>query len=123
MRPLPLRIALTFALACSIAASVLFGLGGVLPALRERPLESTRGATLGRVRLRTQNLLVIVQMAVALCSLIAGALVGRGFLAEAFCTEYRHKLPPEEELPYAHPEKKHCCRFGAENSPKLQLSG
>jgi len=48
-------------------------------------------------------------------------LESRGFIAEAFCTEYRLKLPPEEELLYAHAEKKDRFRIAAENSSKLEL--
>ncbi len=48
-------------------------------------------------------------------------LESRGFIAEAFCTEYRLKLPPEEELLYAHALKKDRFRIAAENSRKLGL--
>ena len=48
-------------------------------------------------------------------------LESRGFIAEAFCTEYRLKLPPEEELDYAHAEKKDRFRIAAENSRKPEL--
>jgi len=48
-------------------------------------------------------------------------LESRGFIAEAFCTEYRLKLPPEEELLYAHALKKDRFRIAAENSRKLEL--
>jgi len=48
-------------------------------------------------------------------------LESRGFIAEAFCTEYRLKLPPEEELLYAHALKKDRFRIAAENSSKLEL--
>jgi DNA excision repair protein ERCC-3 len=49
-------------------------------------------------------------------------LESRGFIAEAFCTEYRLTLPPEEELVYAHAEKKDRFRIAAENSLKLDLA-
>jgi len=49
-------------------------------------------------------------------------LESRGYIAEAFCTEYRLKLPPEEELLYAHAEKKERFRIAAENSSKLNLA-
>jgi len=49
-------------------------------------------------------------------------LESRGYIAEAFCTEYRLKLPPEEELLYAHAEKKDRFRIAAENSRKLELT-
>ena len=48
-------------------------------------------------------------------------LESRGFIAEALCTEYRLKLPPEEEMLYAHAEKKDRFRIAAENSHKLEL--
>ena len=48
-------------------------------------------------------------------------LESRGFIAEALCTEYRLKLPPEEEMLYAHAEKKDRFRIAAENSQKLEL--
>jgi len=49
-------------------------------------------------------------------------LENRGYIAEAICTEYRLKLPPEEELLYAHAEKKDRFRIAAENSRKLALA-
>jgi len=49
-------------------------------------------------------------------------LEARGYIAEAFCTEYRLKLPPDEELQYAHAEKKDRFRIAAENSQKLDLA-
>jgi len=48
-------------------------------------------------------------------------LESRGYIAEAFCTEYRLKLPPQEELLYAHAEKKDRFRIAAENSQKIEL--
>jgi len=45
----------------------------------------------------------------------------RGYIAEASCTEYRLTLPPEEELLYAHVEKKDRFRIAAENSDKIEL--
>jgi DNA excision repair protein ERCC-3 len=49
-------------------------------------------------------------------------LESRGYIAEAFCTEYRLKLPSKEELSYAHAEKKDKFRIAAENSRKLELA-
>ncbi|MDM8552875.1 helicase-associated domain-containing protein [Desulfobacterales bacterium HSG2] len=48
-------------------------------------------------------------------------LESRGFIAQAFCTEYRLLLPPEEELRYAHAEKRQRFRIAAENPGKLEL--
>ncbi len=48
-------------------------------------------------------------------------LEGRGYIAEAYCTEYRLPLPPEEELKYAHAEKRNRFRIAAENSAKMAL--
>jgi DNA excision repair protein ERCC-3 len=49
-------------------------------------------------------------------------LESRGFIAEALCTEYRLRLPAEEELVYAHAEKKARFRIAAENPAKLELA-
>jgi DNA excision repair protein ERCC-3 len=49
-------------------------------------------------------------------------LESRGFIAEAFCTEYRLPLPPAEELDYAHAEKRDRFRIAAENSNKIELT-
>lgn len=48
-------------------------------------------------------------------------LEGRGFIAQAVCTEYRLLLPYEEELRYAHAEKRNRFRIAAENPEKLEL--
>ena len=48
-------------------------------------------------------------------------LESRGFIAEAFCTEYRLALPPEEEHRYAHAQKRERFRVAAENSNKIDL--
>ncbi len=47
-------------------------------------------------------------------------LESRGLIAEAFCTEYRLKLPPEEELLYAHAEKPY--EFVGTSRPQLRHS-
>ncbi|MHB8764932.1 MAG: helicase-related protein, partial [Deferrisomatales bacterium] len=49
-------------------------------------------------------------------------LEARGFIAEALCTEYRIGLPPEEELAYAHAEKRNRFRIASENSKKVPLA-
>lgn len=46
----------------------------------------------------------------------------RGYIAEALCTEYRLSMPPDEELNYAHADKRHRFRIAAENSLKLELA-
>ncbi|MFH1761629.1 MAG: DEAD/DEAH box helicase, partial [bacterium] len=48
-------------------------------------------------------------------------LESRGYIAEALCTEYRIKLPGEEELKYAHADKRAKFRIAAENSRKIKL--
>jgi len=49
-------------------------------------------------------------------------LESRGYIAEAYCTEYRLDLPPDEELEYAHAETRERFRIAAENSRKLELA-
>ena len=49
-------------------------------------------------------------------------LESRGYIAEAYCTEYRLDLPPDEEIEYAHAEARERFRIAAENSRKLQLA-
>ncbi len=49
-------------------------------------------------------------------------LESRGFIAAAFCTEYRLPLSSEEELDYAHATKRDRFRIAAENSNKIQLT-
>ncbi len=48
-------------------------------------------------------------------------LESRGYIAEAFCTEYRLPLPADEELTYAHAQKRERFRIAAENSKKIEL--
>ena len=48
-------------------------------------------------------------------------LEGRGFIAEAYCTEYRLPLPQEEEIRYAYADKRKRFRVAAENPQKLEL--
>jgi len=45
----------------------------------------------------------------------------RGYIAEAYCTEFRLTLPEAEELNYAHAEKRERFRIAAENSLKNVL--
>ncbi len=48
-------------------------------------------------------------------------LESRGYIAQAFCTEYRLALPAEEELAYAHAHKRQKFRIASENSRKIEL--
>ena len=48
-------------------------------------------------------------------------LESRGYIAEAICTEYRVPLSPEEELKYAHADKRAKFRIAAENERKKEL--
>jgi DNA excision repair protein ERCC-3 len=48
-------------------------------------------------------------------------LESRGYIAEAICTEYRVPLSPEEELKYAHADKRAKFRIAAENQRKKEL--
>jgi len=48
-------------------------------------------------------------------------LESRGYIAEAICTEYRVPLSPEEELTYAHADKRAKFRIAAENERKKEL--
>jgi DNA excision repair protein ERCC-3 len=45
----------------------------------------------------------------------------QGYIAEAYCTEYRLELSDEEELQYAHADKRQKFRIAAENSIKNEL--
>ncbi|MGP8321214.1 MAG: DNA repair helicase XPB [Methanosarcinaceae archaeon] len=48
-------------------------------------------------------------------------LESRGYIAEAICVEYRVSLLPEEELEYAHANKRAKFRIAAENKRKKDL--
>lgn len=48
-------------------------------------------------------------------------LESRGYIAEAICTEYRVPLSAEEELSYAHADKRAKFRIAAENQRKKEL--
>jgi predicted permease len=73
--------ALAFALACSLGSSMLFGLAAVLRAGLPGRIQSARGATPGAKQLRTQNALVVTQVALAFVLLVASGLITRSFLA------------------------------------------
>jgi FtsX-like permease family len=70
-----------FALACSLGSSVLFGLIAVLESGFSRRLQNVRGASPGMEQLRTQNALVVTQVALALVLLIAAGLLLRSLVA------------------------------------------
>jgi predicted permease len=72
---------LAFALACSLASSLLFGLAAVLRSAIPDRIQSTRGATQGAEQLRAQNALVVTQVALAFVLLVASGLIIRSFLA------------------------------------------
>jgi predicted permease len=67
----------SFALLCSIAASLLFGLVAVVKLGGSHRLQGTRGATRGKNHLRAQRLLVVGQVAMALVLLVASGLMLR----------------------------------------------
>jgi len=48
-------------------------------------------------------------------------LEGRGYIAQAYCTECRLPLTPAEELKYAHADKRNRFRIAAENPGKIEL--
>lgn len=48
-------------------------------------------------------------------------LEARGYIAEAYCVEYRLPLPTPEAIEYAHADKRTQFRIAAENSRKLEL--
>ncbi|MCB0220491.1 MAG: ABC transporter permease, partial [Chrysiogenetes bacterium] len=70
-----------FALACSISASLLFGLIAVFKCGLPGRILNTRGASMGLDQLRAQNVLVVAQVALALVLLVAGGLLIRSFFA------------------------------------------
>jgi len=49
-------------------------------------------------------------------------LENRGYIAEAYCTEYRLPLPPGEERAYAYADKRNRFRLASENSRKVPLA-
>ncbi len=70
-----------FALACSLAASLLFGFIAVLKSGLRLRVQNARGVSLTTQQLRTQNALVVTQVALALVLLIAAGLLLRSFVA------------------------------------------
>lgn len=48
-------------------------------------------------------------------------LESRGYIAKAICTEFRVPLSPEEELNYAHADKRSKFRIAAENQRKKEI--
>ncbi|MGB0385906.1 MAG: DNA repair helicase XPB [Ardenticatenaceae bacterium] len=48
-------------------------------------------------------------------------LEAKGYIAEAFCTEYRIPLSEEEEITYAYANKRNKFRIAAENPRKIEL--
>ena len=48
-------------------------------------------------------------------------LENQGYIAEAYCTEYRVPLPREVEVKYAHADKRARFRIAAENFAKIEL--
>jgi predicted permease len=72
---------LVFGLACSVAASLLFGLIAVFQCGIPGRIVNARGASMGVDQLRAQNVLVVAQVALALVLLVASGLLIRSFLA------------------------------------------
>jgi predicted permease len=72
---------LLFALLCSLGSSLLFGLGAVLRSGLPGRMQNARGATQGVQQLRTQNALVVTQVALAFVLLVASGLMIRSFFA------------------------------------------
>jgi predicted permease len=73
--------ALAFVLGCSVGSSMLFGLVAVLRCGSFGRIQSARGSTQGVRQLRTQNTLVVAQVALAFVLLVAAGLVIRSFIA------------------------------------------
>ncbi len=48
-------------------------------------------------------------------------LESRGYIAEAFCIEYRVPMPRQQEILYAHADKRQQFRIAAENPAKIEL--
>jgi predicted permease len=69
--------AVLFSILCSLAASLLFGFAAVIQAGFSQRLQNTRGATAGKHHVRTQRLLVVGQIAMALVLLVASGLMLR----------------------------------------------
>jgi predicted permease len=73
--------AMAFALAGSLATSLLIGFASVLRSGIPGRMQSARGATQGSQQLRTQNALVVTQVALAFVLLVASGLMIRSFVA------------------------------------------
>ena len=74
-------ISVSFAFLCSLGAGLLFGLAAVLRSGIPGRIQSTRGATRGSQQLRSQNALVVTQVALAFVLLVASGLMIRSFAA------------------------------------------
>jgi predicted permease len=74
-------MAVSFALACSIGSSILFGLLAITKCGLGGRIERTRGATHNADHHRTQNALVVTQVALAVVLLVASGLMVRTFFA------------------------------------------
>src|SRR5262245_44019319 len=72
---------LAFGLACSVAGSLLFGLIAVFKCGIPGNILSARGASMSLDQLRTQNVLVVAQVALALVLLVASGLLIRTYIA------------------------------------------
>ena len=72
---------LVFALACSLAGGVLFGLIAVLKCGIPGKILKARGASMDVRQVRTQNVLVVAQVALALVLLVGSGLLIRSFIA------------------------------------------
>lgn len=70
-----------FALACSLGSGILFGLIAVVRSGPGSRLENARGASASTDQLRTQNALVVAQVALALVLLVGAGLLVRSFIA------------------------------------------
>jgi predicted permease len=73
--------ALLFTLACSLGASLFFGLAAVWKSRSPAKMHNARGATQSANHLRAQNTLVVAQVALAFVLLAASGLMIRTFLA------------------------------------------
>jgi predicted permease len=72
---------LAFGLACSVAGSLLFGTIAFFKCGIPGKILNARGASMGLKQLRTQNVLVVAQVALALVLLVASGLLIRSFVA------------------------------------------
>lgn len=72
---------LAFALGCSVAGGLLFGLIAVFRCGLPGKILNERGASMGLDQLRVQNVLVVAQVALALVLLVASGLLIRSFVA------------------------------------------